>query len=618
MKKNLLLTMMLALGMMASAQKITRVEPLSWWTDMKLPLTLMFYGEDLQDAQVTIQKKEGKKKFVATEGLQVRGQHNAESKNYLFVDLSVKEAGTYRFTLKKGKKQATYEYVINERREGSAKRESFTSADCIYLIMSDRFVDGDESNNSTANTLEKCNKASLDGRWGGDIQGIINSLDYIKSTGATTIWPTPLLLDNEPDWSYHGYACGDYYHIDPRFGSNELYKEMVAQAHAKGLKFIMDIVTNHCGLAHWWIQDLPYKDWIHQFDEFTRSTNQFCTYYDPNASRYDRMMHENGWFDTHMPDMNLDNPDLLQYFKQWAIWWVEFADLDGLRVDTYPYNEKKPMSEWCKAVRAEYPQLNIVGECWTRPTPAVAYWQAKAPNPDGFNSNLPAVMDFPLEEAIRAGLADANVKPGWDDQNRRISCVYHVLAQDMYYADVNNLLVFVGNHDMDHIADMVAENDLRRVALADVLIATMRGIPQVFQGDEYGQRSADLSRGHSGLRRPLMSKDEMTKEQVELLDFHSKLFNWRQTEPLIHYGRTKHFYSEDNTYSFFRYNEKEAIFVFVNAGNEEAKVPADHYREILGKYRPIGQDVFTHQRVTIDNELTVKPLDYLIIKLTKK
>ena len=616
MKRPLLLTMILAVSMLAGAQKINRVEPLSWWTDMKLPLTLMFQGEDLQDAEVTVLKHVKNNKFAPTEGIQIRGQHNAESKNYLFVDVTVNEPGMYRFMLKKGKNKVYCKYIINERRPGSAIRKSFTSADCIYLIMSDRFVDGDESNNSTVNTSEKGNKASLDGRWGGDIQGIINSLDYIKQTGATAIWPTPLLLDNEPSWSYHGYACGDYYHIDPRFGSNELYKEMVAQAHQRGLKFIMDIVTNHCGLAHWWMQDLPYQDWVHQFPEFTRSTNQFTTSYDPNASAYDRVMHDNGWFDTHMPDMNLDNPDLLQYFKQWAIWWIEFADLDGLRVDTYPYNEKDPMSQWCKAVREEYPRINIVGECWTRPTPAVAYWQAGAKNPDGFNSNLPAVMDFPLEEAIRAGLANGDAKSGWDDQDKRISQVYHVLAQDMYYADVNNLLVFIGNHDMDHIADMVADNDLRRVMLADVLIATMRGIPQVFQGDEYGQRSADMSRGHSGLRRPLANTDELTSEQKQLLDFHSRLFTWRLSEPVIHKGKTMHFYSDTNTYSFFRYLGDEAIFVFVNAG-ESTNLPIQQYQEMLSVYGNTGTDVLTGKQVVLDSKLAVPALGYLIVKLKK-
>ncbi|MBR4546957.1 MAG: cyclomaltodextrinase N-terminal domain-containing protein, partial [Paludibacteraceae bacterium] len=498
--------------MLAGAQKISRVEPLSWWTDMKLPLTLMFQGEDLQDAEVTVQKQVKKNKFAPTEGIQIKGQHNAESKNYLFVDVAVNEPGTYRFMLKKGKNKAYCNYVINERRPGSAIRKSFTSADCIYLIMSDRFVDGDESNNSTNNTSEKGNKANLDGRWGGDIQGIINSLDYIKQTGATAIWPTPLLLDNEPSWSYHGYACGDYYHIDPRFGSNELYKEMVAKAHEKGLKFIMDIVTNHCGLAHWWMQDLPYQDWIHQFSEFTRSTNQFTTSYDPNASAYDRMMHDNGWFDTHMPDMNLDNPDLLQYFKQWAIWWIEFADLDGLRVDTYPYNEKSPMSKWCKAVRDEYPRINIVGECWTRPAPAVAYWQSGAMNFDNFDSNLPTVMDFPVEEAIRQALE--NDGSGWGNGLTR---VYDAMTMDYMYADVNKLLTFLGNHDMARITDVVKDKDLRRVKLAYVLLATMRGIPQVLYGDEYAMTSAcpDPS-NHSYLRAPLPQGDQVTPAMQEM------------------------------------------------------------------------------------------------------
>lgn len=606
--------MMLAGTMLTNAQKINRVEPLSWWTDMKLPLTVMFQGEDLQDAQVTILKKEGKKKFVSTQGLQVKGQHNAESKNYLFVDLAVLEPGTYQFTLTKGKKSAKVEYVIDERRAGSAERESFTSADCIYLIMSDRFVDGDPSNNSTDNTAEKGNKASLDGRFGGDIQGIINKLDYIKSTGATAIWPTPLLLDDEPAWSYHGYACGDYYHIDPRFGSNELYKEMVALAHQKGLKFIMDIVTNHCGLAHWWMSDLPYQDWVHQFPSFTRTTNQFGTAYDPNVSQRDRHANDDGWFDTHMPDMNLDNPDLLQYYKQWAIWWIEYANLDGLRVDTYPYNEKDPMSEWCKAVRNEFPKMNIVGECWTRPTPAVAYWQADAKNPDGFNSNLPSVMDFPLEEAIRSGLH--KLEGEHRGRGSSIAGVYNVLAQDMYYADVNKLLVFVGNHDMDHIADEV-NGDLERVKLADVLMATTRGIAQVFQGDEYGERSVDLSRGHSGLRTPLKEEKDLTPAQKDLLFFHSQLFKWRKSEPVLHTGKTMHFRSEGNYYAFFRYTDKEAIFVFVNADEKECVVPIDHYKEMLDIYGYKGFNVMEKTEVTLNEEVVVKPLSYLIVKLSK-
>ncbi|MBR6493322.1 MAG: cyclomaltodextrinase N-terminal domain-containing protein, partial [Paludibacteraceae bacterium] len=353
---------------------VNHVEPLSWWTGMHCPLTLMFNGDDLADAQVRVAKAGQNGQWEATKGIVINGQHNAESKNYLFVDVTVKEAGTYRFLFEKDGKKTVADYVINERRAGSRERQSFDASDVIYLIMSDRFVDGDERNNSTDNTSEKADKNNVNGRWGGDIQGIINSFDHISKLGCTAIWPTPLLGDDEAAWSYHGYACSDYYHIDPRYGSNELYAQMVQQAHEKGLKILMDMVPNHCGAAHWWMKDLPYADWINQFPQFTNTNNVFTANYDINASEYDRKLSNRGWFDHPMPDMNLENPDLLKYFQQWAIWWIEYADLDGLRVDTYPYNEKVPISKWTKAVRDEYPGINIVGECWTRPTSQVAYW----------------------------------------------------------------------------------------------------------------------------------------------------------------------------------------------------------------------------------------------------
>ncbi len=616
MKKTLfsLLTLFIACTLL-QAQKITRVEPLSWWTDMNCPLTLMFYGENLSDAQVTVQKRQGKR-LVATEGIVVTGQHNAESKNYLFVDADVREAGEYVFTLQKGKKKARYNYTISTRREGSANRESFTSADVIYLIMSDRFVDGDSTNNTMPQTREKGDKQNLHGRHGGDIAGIIQSLDYIKSTGATAIWPTPLLLDDEEAWSYHGYACADYYHIDPRMGTNEQYREMVQIAHSKGIKFLMDIVPNHCGLSHWWIADLPYKDWIHQFDNYTQTSNAFTTYYDPNASQHDLQWSNSGWFDTHMPDMNLDNPDLLHYFKQWAIWWIEYADLDGLRVDTYPYNEREPITEWCKAIRAEYPNINIMGECWTRPAFNVAYWQARTPekpNYDGFDSHLPTVMDFPVQEAIRQALEnDGNYWGGG------MMKVYDAMSQDMLYPDVNNLLMFVGNHDMDRFADIVYQNDLRRVKLGVTMLATMRGIPQVFAGDELGQRSVDRSMGHSGLRQLLPTLDTLPAAQKDLLDYHSRLFNFRKTEPILHTGKTMHFLDRGNTYAYFRYTDEGAIFVFINASEETKYIPWDNYAEITSKYQTMGVDVLTGNPIQTNMDMKVEPVSSLVIKLNAK
>lgn len=612
---SLFLTLLLA-GWLTAAPKIQQVEPLCWWTNMHTPLTLMFHGEDLADAQVSVnQIVRGKVVRGACLGLVPKSQHNAESPNYLFVDMEVNQPGTYRITLKKGNKKATCDYVISERRAGSRERNSFTPADVVYLIMSDRFVDGDESNNSTKDTREKADKNNVNGRWGGDIQGIINSFDHISKLGCTAIWPTPMLCDDEEAWSYHGYACSDYYHIDPRYGSNELYAQMVAKAHEKGLKILMDMVPNHCGAAHWWMKDLPYQNWINQFPEFTNTNNVFTANYDINASEYDRLLSNRGWFDHPMPDMNLENPDLLKYFQQWAIWWIEYANLDGLRVDTYPYIEKIPGSQWLKAIREEYPNINIVGECWTRPAPAVAYWQSGTKNFDGFDSNLPTVMDFPVEEAIRQALE--NDGQGWGNGLTR---VYDAMTMDYMYADVNKLFTFLGNHDMARITDVVKDKDLRRVKLAYVLLATMRGIPQVLYGDEYAMTSAcpDPS-NHSYLRAPLPQGAEVTEKMQDMYDFQSKLFQWRKSEPVLHWGKTMHFMSRDNTYAFFRYNENEAVFVFANASEEARTIPTGNYAEILGKYNAAGINPMTGEVVDLSRkDIKVPALGTLIVKLSKR
>ncbi len=615
-KHSFVLAAVLLIGQLAfAAPKIEQVEPLCWWTNMNTPLTVMFHGQDLKDAQVSVQQVlNGKLMRGECHGLVVRGQHNAESPNYLFVDFGVFQAGTYRITLKKGKNKVTYDYVIAERRKGSRERQSFDASDVVYLIMSDRFVDGDATNNSTANTREKADKSNVNGRFGGDIQGIINSFDHIVKLGCTAIWPTPMLGDDEAAWSYHGYACSDYYHIDPRYGSNSKYVEMVQKAHEKGLKILMDMVPNHCGAAHWWMKDLPYQNWINQFPQFTNTNNCFTANYDINASQYDRQLSNRGWFDSPMPDMNLENPDLLKYFQQWAIWWVEYANLDGLRVDTYPYIEKIPGSEWLAAIRAEYPNLNIVGECWTRPAPAVAYWQSGTQNFDGFDSNLPCVMDFPTEEAIRQALEnDGNYWGGG------LTRVYDALTMDYMYGDVNNLLTFLGNHDMGRITDVVKDKDPRRVKLAYVLLATMRGIPQVLYGDEYAMTSKnkDNPNDHSYLRAPLPLGNQVTPEMQDMFDFQSKLFNWRKGEKVLHYGKTMHFMARNNTYAFFRYNDEEAVFVFANASDEPRRVPIETYEEILSQYNPVGIDPLTGESIDLGQAMEAKELSTIIVKLTR-
>ncbi len=563
----------------SDADRIARVEPPCWWTGMKLPLQLLVHGEGIGGYTVAV---EGGK------GVSVSAVHKAESPNYLFVDLKIAAdaaAGTYDLVFTKDGDSFVYPYEIGERREGSADRESFTSADAVYLLMPDRFVNGDKSNDSVASMTEKADYDAFFGRYGGDIQGIIDQLGYISDLGMTAIWTTPLLEDNEPESSYHGYACTDYYNIDERFGSNWKYREMVQEAHGHGIKIIMDIVTNHCGDKHWWMADLPFQDWVHQWPEYTHSNCAFSAQNDPYCSEKDHINMTSGWFDTSMVDMNLDNPWLLQYFKQWGIWWIEWADLDGLRVDTYPYNEKYPMADWCKALTTEYPNLNIVGEVWSNNVPQVAYWQKDNPNKDGFNSNLPSVMDFALQTAICSSINTAT--ESWD---QGITKVYDSIANDYYYSDVSDILIFPGNHDTDRIGDVVGA-DPDKMKIVWTLMSTLRGVPQVFAGDELMVVSRDRSQGHGGLRVMLPLDWESNATQKELHDYFSTLFNWRKTSDAVQNGRMLHFISRDNTYAYFRYTDSEAVFVYINNNETPRELPWGDYAEITDKLPGSGKYV---------------------------
>ena len=623
-----------ALG--ASSKDIYHVEPPSWWVGMKLPLQLMVNGKDIGSYDVSV--KDGN-------GIKVTGIHKAESPNYLFVDLDIPadaKPGTYKLVFTKDGKSFEYPYKIEARREGSSDRESFTTADLIYLIMPDRFANGNPKNDSTSDTAEKANRNSIWGRHGGDLQGMIDHLDYVADLGATAIWSTPLLLDDDPGGSYHGYAAADYYKIDPRYGDNELYKKYVEEAHKKGLKVIMDIVTNHSGTkTHWWANDLPFQDWINQFPEFTGSNHTNAALLDPHASNLDARLADSGWFTEAMADMNLDNPYLLQYFKQWALWWIEYADLDGYRVDTYWYNEKEPMSQWNVAITDEYPNFNIVGETWIAQTPAIAYWQKDNNNHDGFNSQLPSVMDFPLFNAANAvfGKSDeGNAKKGRNHNGAR--AIYDVISQDYLYPNLDNLLVFTSNHDTDRIGDVVGKDPDRFKAMM-TLMATVRGIPQIFSGDEMMFSSVDPKTGHPGLRVDFpggwqgdafnfftdegraAADIDFNGEPIEkglrkeLYDFSRQLFQWRKNADVIHNGKTMHFIPVNEGYGYFRYNDDDTVFVFINTSpTETIKVPWSHYSEI-SKGLGTGTNVITGESVTISDDTEVGPMQSLIIEYKK-
>ena len=605
--------------------RVGRVEPLSWWTGMKTPLQLMICGDGISRYDVRIEGGKGVKAGTV---------HKADSPDYLFVDVEISPdaaPGTYYIVFDDGTDKFKYSYEIAARSKGSAERGSFSTADMVYLIMPDRFANGDPSNDATDDTAEKPDRDGFFGRHGGDIQGIIDHLDYISDLGATAVWCTPLLLDDEPEGSYHGYACADYYRIDPRFGSNGLYREFVGKAHEKGLKVIMDIVTNHCGTAHWWMKNLPFEDWVHVFPEYTGTNVCFSTNMDPNASKYDLNLQESGWFVPSMPDMNLDNPFVLQYFKQWAVWWIEYAGLDGFRVDTYPYNEKKPMSEWCAAVLEEYPGFNIVGECWTSSIPQLAYWQGGNANRDGFDSHLPSIMDFPLQEAICKGLPTDS--QAWGEGMVR---VYDCLSHDFVYHDLSRMMIFVGNHDMDRIGDVLRHNaDRQKIAIA--MMATMRGIPQMFYGDEMMFVSKDRSQGHGGLRvdfpggwagdkvnlftaggraRAAVNTDGKPVPEgfaADMHDYTRTLFQWRKGKKVIHDGRTMHFLTRDNTYAYFRYDDTDAVFVFINNSRGKKHIPWSHYAEIADGLHD-GRNVLTGESAEVSDSTVVGPRQVLIVE----
>ena len=611
---------MLAVTLSATAAqprlKIKHVEPLSWWVGMTTPLQLMINGEGVSEYDVQI--------LPAGQGVEVTAVHKADSPNYLFVDVKIEDdakAGVYTLRFKSGNRRVDYNYTIAEREEGSRERRSFTTADFVYLIMPDRFANGDTSNDNTKDTAEKVDRSQPGRRHGGDIQGVIDHLDYIADLGATAIWSTPMLLDDENGASYHGYSCSDYYRIDPRYGTNELFCTYVEECHRRDLKVIMDIVPNHSSTSHWWYSDQPFEDWTHKWDSYTQSNWTFSTNMDFNASKSDLYQMESGWFDRSMADMNLDNEFLLNYFKQWAVWWIEYSGLDGFRVDTYPYNEKMPMSRWCEAVMAEYPNFNIVGEVWTSSIPQLAYWQGGNENKDGFDSHLKSIMDFPLHDAIRSAMTESG-NCGWGQGMTR---VYDVVSHDFVYHDLQNMMIMAANHDTDRIGD-VCEGDARRMKIVATLLCTMRGMPQMLYGDELMFRSTDRSKGHPTLRVDfpggwegdpvnLFDRSQHTGAEREVFDYTRQLMNWRKSKEVIHNGRTLHFIDRDNTYAFFRYNDTEAVFVYINNSDQTREIPWQRYSEITEGIAT-GRDVITGEVVEMSGR-RVAPMSALVVEFRR-
>ncbi len=601
--------MLLLLISFSLSAQVSKIEPPFWWEDMHdSSLMITLYGDHLAAYK------------VKSKSLKITDVVRLENENYLFVyvDLANTKAGNYELTLHHNNKESvTIPYTINSRREGSALRQGYTSADFIYLIMPDRFANGNPANDAHPELNEKPNRKDPWGRHGGDLQGVIDHLDYIEDLGVTAIWNTPVVEDNDPKGSYHMYAASDVYQIDRRFGTNETYKKLSSEMRKRDMKLIMDYVVNHWSLEHYMIKDLPSSDWINQWESFTPSSHAKEIFTDPYAAEIDKKEMVDGWFVESMPDLNQKQPQLLKYLTQNAIWWIEYADLSGFRVDTYPYNSRDEVTAWSKAIMDEYPNFSIVAESWVMNPVHLSYWQKDSPIAalDGFNSHVTHVKDFALYGAVHQIFNEET--PWWDQKMNKI---YKVFQNDFLYANPDNLMVFLENHDTTRINEITP--DFGDYKIVTTLMATVRGTPQTYYGTEIGMRGlkengdADLRRDFPGGwqddTRSAFIASERTERENRYYDFTSKLFNWRKNEPVIHHGKTMHFSPKNEVYTYFRYTKDKTIMVVLNANKEAQTVSFSRFGERIGNTKS-GNEVFTDEIISFTKPIAVPAKSIKII-----
>ncbi len=592
--------------------QIDKMEPPFWYEGMhKSEIQVLFYGKNIAENSVSI-----------SNNVVITTVTKTENPNYVFVTVDTKNipAQTLKFTFKNGKKSFSKDFEIKKRRENSANRKSFDASDVMYLLMPDRFANGNESNDSSPKLQEKANRSLPGGRHGGDIEGIIKNLDYIQELGATAIWSTPMCEDNDKGYSYHTYGQSDVYQIDARYGTNEDYKRLAAEMHKRDMKLIKDYVTNHWGAEHWMFKDMPTYDWFHQFPGYAQSNYRMTTQYDTNASKRDAKYCMDGWFVPSMPDLNQSNPLVLNYLIQNAIWWIEYADLDGYRVDTYSYNDKEGIAKWTKAITDEYPYFNIVGEVWMHDQAQISYWQKNSPiaRIQSYNSYLPSVMDFTLHDAFGNVFNEDNAS--WNDGMIKF---YDNLANDFLYDNTNNLLIFLENHDTGRF-NQIYKNDFKKYQLGMTILATMRGIPQLYYGSEIGM-AGDKGKGDADIRQDFpggwkgdannaFSNAGRTASQKQYFDFTKKILNWRKNEEVIHSGKLTHYIPENNVYVYFRHNDTESVMVILNNSKDNQKLNLSRFQENLRNYSS-GKDILTNQIFDLKQELAIEGKSSLILEL---
>ena len=613
MKKALLLFLVIGLfsSCFATCYKIQHVEPLNWWVGMaQKELQIAIHGKNISETEPVINY----------EGVSISRKVLTDNPNYIFLYVNIEpttKPGTMTIRFEKNKKRvASYKYELKARKENSALRESFSSKDAVYLLMPDRFVNGDPKNDNIKGYHQTVDRSDLGQRHGGDLKGVIEKVPYIADLGCTALWITPFYDNNDTQFSYPHYSAGDYYKVDPRMGTNQDYKNLADSCHKYGIKLIIDVVPNHCGSAHWWCGDLPAENWFHKWPTFTGSNYRMTAWTDPHASEIDKKILQDGWFAGNMPDLDLTNPELFRYLSQAYIWWIEYADVDGIRVDTYPYNDINVAANWIKTFRDEYPNMNIVGECWVKSPLEISYYQSGNNNKDGFDSQLPSVMDFVLKDHLHAAF---NERESWDFGMARFYAHY---AQDFAYPDVDNIMNFLDNHDIDRFSTAV-KRDAKKYKMGIAMLITTRGYPQIYAGTEimidgipgnYEGHRFDFPGGWAEDERNAFTEEGRTDVENDIFNYTRALLNFRKNATALHNGKMKQFIPYDGIYFYARYTEDQTVLCIFNNEEADRKISLERYAEVIKDFT-IAKDVVTGETFNLADGLTIKGKSALIVEL---
>ena len=613
MKKTILFIIILLAAIHIYAKNpslVQRVEPSYWWIDMKKPeFQLMIYGNGISTAEISINYP----------GVTISRKEITDNPNYVFIYLNITEKtlpGKFNIAIFKDKKKQTIVYELKKRREGSAARKSFTEADAIYLLMPDRFANGSPSNDSIPGYYQGVHREIAGARHGGDIDGIISKIPYLADLGITTLWTTPLFEDNDTQYSYHQYSCTDYYKIDPRLGNNEDYLRLSETCHQNGLKLIIDVVPNHCGWKHWWMNDLPAKNWLNTWPTYTSSNYRMTAWTDPHASESDLYKLTHGWFAPNMPDLNLQNPLLFDYLRQVYTFWIETANIDGMRVDTYPYNDIKTAAKFIQEIRNEYPNMNVVGECWVKTPAEIAYYQSGNNNKDGFDSRLTSVMDFCLKDVFSSAF---NENESWDGGMARF---YSLYAQDFVYSNQNMIMNFLDNHDIDRYSTAV-KRDVLKYKMGLAMLITSRGYPQIYYGTEilldgipgdYQGHRFDFPGGWANDKRNAFTADGRTNAENEVFNYLKTLLNYRKNNPVLQNGKMKQFIPENGIYVNFRYNNDKTLMIIANNNQETKELNLNRFKEMLS-WKSEGVEITSSIKYSLQNPVSVPAKTVLILEL---